>query len=292
MRNYIKYPPFRWREHKGQCIPRGPSFRWARMVTVRLTDCTLSLRLPRHAPRPGADSGEWRLLPRVYDLEGQDHSDREMPSQSWLYEGIIARAWAFYGPWFTGCKGNVHFSLVGLRLSQPNPQINFLHPRALETGALGYITACWGHEVYGNKAYYQAPLNWTPLQHLPLPAVRFDMRCVIQAGELKRFVFFPVGRDKLIKISFTCHQYATGTQEEIDARVSPEPMLELVENIISSLQVSLSPELQREVDAVREAYPDAAVSPDCPPLDWPAHVDRDGLTILPYDEKLYAQPVR
>ncbi|MCX2778453.1 hypothetical protein OQJ46_13085 [Microbulbifer thermotolerans] len=292
MRNYIKYPPFEWREHKGQCIPRGPSFRWAREVTIRLTNCTLALRLPRHAPEPGGDSGEWRILPRIYELEGRNHNDRRMPSQSWRYEGIVARNWAFYGPWFTGCMGKVHFSLVGLRLSEPNPQINFLHPKALETAALSYITASWGHEVYGSKPYYQAPLNWTPLHELPVPTLCFDMKRVIQAGVRYRFIFFPVGRDKLIKISFSCYQYATGTQEEIDARISPEPMLELVENILGSLQVSLSPELQREVDAVREAYPDAAVSPDCPPLDWPAHVDRDGLTILPYDEKLYAEPVR
>lgn len=113
---------------------------------------------------------------------------------------------------------------------------------------------------------------------------------VVTAGARHRFVFFPASRDKLIRMKFTYWQGCAGSQAEQDEKISPKPMLELIDNIISSIQLTLSPEFEAELEETRKHCPDLTVNPDCLPLKWPAHVDRDGITIIDYDKRLYAMP--
>jgi|GEM_PF-651070 len=292
MLDFIKYTQIQLREREGTFVPHGPSFGRARPANIRLPLSTLKLKLPRHAPMRGGSFEEKKVYRGVYTLEGRSYNRNTMPSQSWKQTLIANRQWVFNGPWFTGRMGQVAFSIEGLYPAKPNPKLNFLHPKAFETGVLGYLTASEGHRLYDEgrlTPYRRAPLNWTPLPNLPLPAVQFDMA---EAEPLARyrFVFFPASRDKLIHIGFSYRQACAGSQAEQDEKISPKPMLDLIDNIISSIRLTLSPGLEAELEEIRKSCPDLAVSPGCPPLKWPAHVDKDGITIIDYDKRLYATP--
>lgn len=290
MRNFIKYSSLKFRKHEGLCTPRGPSFASAKTIRVNLLGNILEFHAPKHSPTSDESIEEQRVVSSVYDLEGRNHSDREMPSQSWQAADIFGRKWAFYGPWFTGHMGTASCHISGIYTSIPNKQINLLNPRAFENAVLGFTTAIWGHELYDEGVpYYQGPLDWAPLGQLPVPAVSFGVEPTRIPTYINRHVFFPVSRDKMICFTFSYRQHCSGSQAEMDKKISPKPMQDLIDNIIGSIRLTLSPETQSAVDEVKKTCPDLSVSPDCAPLKWPAHVDKDGITIVDYDENLYLE---
>ncbi|WP_250461596.1 hypothetical protein [Microbulbifer litoralis] len=290
MRNFIKYSSLEFRKHKGLCIPRGPSFSNTQKIRANLLGNTLEFRAPKHAPVSTESIEEKKLSPSVYDLEGRHPSNSSMPSQSWKSADIFHRSWAFYGPWFTGHMGTAICHIKGLSLSQPNTQFNFLHPKGFESAILGFITADWGHYLYDiGLPYFQAPLDWTPFNKLPVPAVSLLVESTRVATYRRKYIFFPISRDNIVCIIFPYRQHCSGSQEEIDKKISPKPMQDLIDNIIGSIRLTLSPETQSAVDEVKKTCPDLSVSPDCAPLKWPAHVDKDGITIVDYDENLYLE---
>ena len=70
-----------------------------------------------------------------------------------------------------------------------------------------------------------------------------------------------------------------------DAAVSPKPAQELIENIISSVELVPSSKLEQQLAEVRKTCPDLNVSDSFPPLKWPAAVDETGLKIIELSEK-------
>lgn len=292
MLDAIKYSSLRLRDLDGPCTPCGPVFERARLSRIHLPLCTLELKIPRHSPRRGDKTEQTQILSDVYKLDGRNYNRNIMPSQSWEQELITNRKWAFNGPWFSGYKGQVAFSIEGIHTKQPSQTLNFLHPKAFEIAVLGYLTASEGHSLYDEGKMipgYRAPLNWTPLNFLPVPAVQFDM-LMATPGYRHRLAFFPVSRDRLIHLRFDYWQACTGSQEVQDQKINPKPMQDLIDNIIRSIQLTPSPELEAELTEIRKICPDLSVSPECAPLKWPADVDKDGITILEYDRRRYATP--
>lgn len=290
MRNFIKYSPLKLRKQKGLCIPRGPSFASARLIRANLLDNILEFRAPKHSPTSDESIEEKKVSSSIHKLNGRNHSDREMPSQSWKTANLFWRKWAFYGPWFTGDMGTASCHVSGIHTSIPSEHANYLNPRAFETAVLGFITALWGHELYEKGIpYYKAPLNWTPLNQLPVPAVSFGIEATKIPTYMDKYVLFPVSKNRIICFSFSYLQHCSGSQEEIDKKISPKPMQELIDNIIDTIQLTLSPETQSAVDEIKKTCPNLSVSTNCAPLKWPAHVDKDGTTIIDYDESLYPE---
>lgn len=291
MLDIIKYSSWRFRETEGQCIPRGPSFRRANVEVVRLPQCTVEFRAPRHSPRRQSGIEQYRVR-TSYTLERTSSiGSLFMPSGSWEEVRICSRNWAFWGPWFTGYMGDVSFSMDVMSTEKANPRVNLLYPAALESAIQGFLTAFYGHEVYDKDKltpYLKGPLNWTPLKKLPVPAVQLDVEEVSTFGRHQRYVFIPVSRDRLLTIQFDYGQSCAGNWKDKDAKISPKPMLDLIQNIISSIRLTPSPELQAEIDKARGACKGSySVSAECQPFKWPADVDKDGLTILEYRKDRY-----
>lgn len=292
MLDLIKYSSLRLRNQEGRCSPQGPAFESARNTKVRFPQCTLEIKLPSHSPKRGDGTEQTRILKDIYRLEGRSYNRNIMPSKSWGHEIIASRSWVFNGPWFTGYKGQVSFSMSGINPGIQNPKLNFLHPKGFEAGVLGFLTASWGHRVYDEEQEipeYKAPLNWSPLTHLKIPAAQFDMEVAAPVSRY-RFVFFPASRDRLIHIRFSYWQACAGSQQEQDQQIDPKPMQDLIDNIIRSIQLTLSPEMETELAEIRKSCPDLNVSTECAPLKWPADVDKDGFTILEYNKRRYTTP--
>ncbi|WP_369984127.1 hypothetical protein [Thalassolituus sp.] len=131
-------------------------------------------------------------------------------------------------------------------------------------------------------------MNWSTLEQIDVPSVQFDTEKTYSGAETVRHVFIPVSPSHIARFALSIDQSASGTREEVDQQVDPAPFTELVDNIVGSIRVTLSPEAQADWDEIRKNNPDAKVSETCAPLKWPADVDKDGLTILEYDPKRYA----
>ena len=292
MRNIIKYSKLKLRERPESCRPVGPKFSSAGELSVRLADTQLSFRAPRHDPAPFGDNQQlkmWKDYPLA--VGGKPLNSNVQPSQSWCHTEIFFRQWSFCGPWFTGYMGRTSCYLEVVELAEPNSRLNFMHPKALEVASLSYLTANYGHEVIdrdSGEMNYIAPLNWSVVTQLEIPNVQFDSENTTGSADPERHVFIPISRRHIAHFSFNTVQNASGTREDVDKKVDPAPFKELVDNIVGSIRVTLSPEAQADWDEIRKSNPDAKVSETCAPLKWPADVDKDGLTILEYDPKRYA----
>jgi len=292
MRNIIKYSKLKLRGRPESCCPVGPKFSSAEGLSVRLAGTQLSFRAPRHDPAPFGDNPQLRMW-KDYPLigGGKPLNWNVQPSQSWQHTEIFFRQWSFCGPWFTGYMGRTSCYIEVIELAEPNLQLSFMHPKALEAASLSYLTANYGHEVVDRNSgemNYIGPLNWSVVKQLEVPTVQFDSENTIGSADTERHVFIPISRSHIAHFSFNTVQSASGTREEVDQQVDPAPFKELVDNIVGSIRVTLSPEAQADWDEIRKNNPDAKVSETCAPLKWPADVDKDGLTILEYDPNRYA----
>lgn len=183
MRNYFKYPPLEWRKRDEYCVPRGPSFSSAPWVTVPIAGSRLRIKAPRHSPRR-AGVQQTRLLPGVDALEEPSlchYSEFLMANDRWGYSLALARHWAFWGPWMTGCKGELSFSVAVLG-RQPNytfSDISFFHPKAFEMVLVEYLNDRYGHKNWGDTdshiPRWHGPVDWQRHQHLPV----FSASCKI-----------------------------------------------------------------------------------------------------------------
>lgn len=292
MRNFIKYSKLKLRDRPESCTPVGPNFASAGTHKVCLAGTQLVFRTPRHDPAPFGKTPQIRMW-KDYPLTsgGRAINWNVQPSQSWQHTEIFFRQWSFCGPWFTGYMGRTSCYLEVIELTEPNSQVSFIHPQALETAALSYLTANYGREVVGKdngEMNYIGPLNWSIVDQVESPTVQFDSENTFGSADLEHHIFIPVSRSHIAHFSFNTVQSASGTREQVDKQVDPAPFKALVDNIVGSIRVTLSPEAQADWDEIKKNNPDARVSETCAPLKWPADVDKDGLTILEYDPKRYA----
>jgi hypothetical protein len=292
MRNFIKYSKFQLRDAPESCSPVGPNLGSAGTQSVRLAGTRLEFIAPRHDPAPYGETPQLRMR-NNYSLTsgGKPINWNVQPSRSWQHTEIFFRQWSFCGPWFTGFMGETSCYLEVIQLTEANPNVNFMHPQALEIAAIAYLTANYGREVYDegtDEMHYVGPLNWSIVAQLEVPSVQFDSEKTYSGAEPERHVFIPISRAHIAHFSFSTLQNASGTREQVDKKVDPAPFKALVDNIVGSICITLSPEAQADWDEIKKNNPDARVSETCAPLKWPADVDKDGLTILEYDPKRYA----
>ncbi|NHO64730.1 hypothetical protein G8770_04115 [Aestuariicella hydrocarbonica] len=73
----------------------------------------------------------------------------------------------------------------------------------------------------------------------------------------------------MAEISFRYSQNCSGNREEKDQKVSLKPIWELINSILDSLILTLSPENQAKVDQLKAECPDYTLSESFPPLTWP-----------------------
>jgi hypothetical protein len=274
MRNFIKYSKLKLRDRPESCTPVGPNFASAGTHKVCLAGTQLVFRTPRHDPAPFGKTPQIRMW-KDYPLTsgGRAINWNVQPSQSWQHTEIFFRQWSFCGPWFTGYMGRTSCYLEVIELTEPNS------------------TANYGREVVGKdngEMNYIGPLNWSIVDQVESPTVQFDSENTFGSADLEHHIFIPVSRSHIAHFSFNTVQSASGTREQVDKQVDPAPFKALVDNIVGSIRVTLSPEAQADWDEIKKNNPGARVSETCAPLKWPADVDKDGLTILEYDPKRYA----
>ncbi|ROS00198.1 hypothetical protein EDC56_2836 [Sinobacterium caligoides] len=278
MFNSLKYNRLRLRTAQGRTTPVGPSFNINKELEINLADNILSLAMPRHAPY-NRNREQARILSKRYELRGVGYNDGVLPSNTWKAETIAFRSWGYYGPWFTGYMADLSIYIGAIHLSEPQDNISFFHPKAFELATLSYLTALHGHDEYSpNTPRWQGPLNWQPILCLPVPAIRLDIHPINVPSRRYHNVFFPVSKDKIIKITFTYSHACAGSMEQRDERINLQPLRQMIDDIVGSLALTLSPESELQMASIDAAG--AAISNSMPPLNWPADVDPSGIGII------------
>ncbi|MBQ0727709.1 hypothetical protein [Thalassolituus oleivorans] len=286
MRNFLKYPNIKLREQKKPCNIQGPSFTWAKNISFMLADNIIKIKAPRHAPNNSYHE-QFRALAKDNNFECRPMSESRMPSQNWLEFFSLARQWAFYGPWFIGHVTDLNVASVIITRNPENIDpnktlVSMFHPRVFENELCDYLTDCYGHKYDKSEADWIAPINWQPVTGLSIFAARFDIAPFHMPNTREHCLALPLTDNHILLFSFSLSESVKATNiqngkcdfsdvTEERFHIDEAPVLELMENIIQSISITLSPENQQAYDKVKAENPDLemAVCDTIMPLKWP-----------------------
>ncbi len=272
------------REPKGCVVPKGPSFSSARLIRFDVDGTEIRFRAPKHRPRK-VDMAQ--VLPEKHyqrdNMIFRSYFDEDVNvSDEWKSFKVFFNSWAFYGPWFTGTLAELRMSFYfDQYLPKSEKNISLFHPRVFENAVASYLTNLYSKYISKtgeNKLqHYSTPVDWRPIDRLSVPAV--CLKVMPSKAAVSRSVFnyllFAVSDDVLAVIQFLPSQLKALSQEELDKRVSRSTMHELMENIINSFQIELSPEAKAAQKEVLKGLDDTSLVKDFPPLKWGAAENAD-----------------
>ncbi|WP_347332539.1 hypothetical protein [Marinimicrobium locisalis] len=271
------------REPKQLVVPKGPSFRWARTISSDLDGTLISFKAPRHSPRranhlptfpqrryrSGSQSGGSMPFRSMYNEQKaekgvKDHFDK----LEFFYH-----AWAFNGPWFSGTVAELGMSFDFIKAINFPKSMSLFHPRAMEQVIGENLTFMYSYHLDSTRDYVQefdAPVNWQPLHHLPVNAVRMEAvpRNFSAHKTRNQLVFFPISDNVMAKLFFRPSRILGLPRSELDKRVSVAPMYELMDNIINSIQLELSPEARAQQARALDGLENTELVKDYPLLKW------------------------
>lgn len=264
------------REPSGQVVPEGPCFDQSRIMKTAIDGTRLSFKVPKHRPQKAYEP---TVPEKVYCSDSiffrESRNELLSVPYDWEYHELFEHAWAFYGPWFTGVQAEMR---MFVRLLKPvhyaNPDVSLFHPRAFEQMIGDYLTYVYAgtiSDTQGGKCYSIGPLAWKPYEKLPMVAARLKVVSDPEVVTLdpRYDLFFPIADRLMVSMMFVPSQLTNiQSQVERDKRISPATMLELMEKIISSLEVELSSQAIGQQGAALAGLDDTSLVSEYPPLDW------------------------
>jgi len=277
MIDWIKYLPIKLRyidKLKKHPAPKGPSFTFARSLRYSINGSELTFKAPKHRPSHPSDkaynAGHYQdLLNFRFNAFNED----EMPDDSWLYQSIFHRAHAFYGPWFTGVQYQLNISAILITPRQPITETSFFHPRVFENSLSNYLSSLYDHDVNEARSRWTAPINWSPINNLPVPAASFNIIPNLKNNDdrMKQILCLPLSDDHILVVSLTHNLYNHNLNislKKLKELFDVTPMETLANDIINSFQLTLSPEAQAQYDKVKAICPDMSLVEEFAPLKW------------------------
>jgi len=270
---YVKYE---LRKTSKLIVPKGPNFARAPTRIYDIDGTVIKFKAPRHRSYSIKDDP---ILPKRHSsLENyifrSTYAEGFNVNDNWEEAGFFKHTWDFYGPWFTGVQAilKMYFSLV--KPVNYEHQFSLFHPRAFEKIISDYLINCYAKRRsqtrQGNPYQYIAPVNWHPLENFPCVAVRLEVHpdYKVAQGAIRYLVFFPISDKVMAYINFDPSQLLALPQEELDKRVDRSTMLELMNNIIDSFELKLSPQAQAQQKAALAGLDDSSLVKDFPPIQW------------------------
>lgn len=253
--------------------PKGPNFARASQKKIDISGTKVSLRVPANKTQFNIDKRDPKSS---YDLTQLQTSLYGSEGNEWRSLALIRRRWDFYGPWFTGGLGSINL-YAGIYSPKPAAEgLNFFHPRALENGIANYLTLTYGNDfsVSRPEQSWFAPVNWRQHQNMPCIVARFDAvvnKAVYNDG-LRSYLIFPLGKKHIFiaecvinrNIVFSNKVPEPTTDEWIDHA----PFIELANQVLDSVQITLSPQAQAEQEEALRGLDDKSLIKDFPPLKW------------------------
>jgi hypothetical protein len=300
MLNYIKHFPLHSLTFRRDidCTPRGPSLPRRPNVKIPIAGSMLRLKAPRHSPLRRTVQ-QSRLLPGE-DLLGDGDLDRYggegvMANDHWGRLTGLSRLWAFWGPWLSGCKGELrlNISVIGRQPGHEFSDLSFFHPKAFELVLVQFLNDRYGHEDLemggGSRetAYWHGPMDWQRHRHLPVFSASFNIfgrgsdhpgktgEARLNIGGSPHHLFvFPITDQHFVQVFFEQHWYSTDSNS--DPVFDTRPIQALQDAIFNSITLELSPEAQASYDKVKAEYRNMQLSKNFAPLRWPTHLYGNG----------------
>jgi hypothetical protein len=259
------YSSFKFNRQTQFLTPKGPSFKWAPTYTFNIDGTTISLKVPRHRhngpTNPKTARRNIHIGPYSFDTFMLD-------TPGWQSSSILYRWWDFYGPNFTGEIGGSQMQAYLLRPSKLKEDVSFFHPRAFE----GLIADLIPFYFQNNGHVWLAPMNWKPLRDKNNLCVQFDCTNANELGDrFKRFFMMPMAKDYVFCMNISMDRNPNFEKTiPRDQWVDRTPFIELMDQVINSVQVKLSPQaLAQQQEALKDLpLEQRELVKDFAPLKW------------------------
>jgi len=262
---------FNWslklREQAEFCTPQGPSFKKAKKIKFSINGTEISFFAPRHSShfpskeviQPRKENVYDHLMMRPY----KSYNER------WLYNALCRRSWGFYGEWFTGYMGELSMRVSLVTPGELTQTASFFRPKAFENSLADFLQYLYADEIYEGAQKWLAPIDWTVVNSWSCPAATFYVRPNVGNAESPdRYYIFPISDKHFIEVYFNLHRGGSGSQEEKDKLISLSTIEQLSTDIMNSIQIKLSPEVQAQQAKALEGCEDTTLSVKFPPLKW------------------------
>ncbi len=259
------YLPISLREITERTTPKGPSFKYAREVSVNLGGNVISLKLPRHQACSPYDHPTH--LRGYVDIERKDLYTKVNPIGGWGTCVVLHRSWRFNGPMFSGKLGNLHFAMSIFHRSLGQNE-TLLNPKVFEKKLLEFLTEEYADEKIQWASCWRAPVAWQRHHHLPVFACSFDVMPVKSASSPEKHFYFPITEDCFINLYFCQDQVMDGSLEKKDALIDRSTMEQLCNDVIASTRLELSSKSQQQLEDAQARYPHETLSEQMEPLKW------------------------
>lgn len=264
--------PWAFRDQTEPISSKGPSFKWAPRYNCSLSGTQFTIKVPRN--RYSVASREVIKLPSAYDIHRgggtEPWTDRGYPISTYQ---LIRCAYDFYGDNFIGITGSIYFAGILIRPLNMTEGLNFFHPRALENSIASKLTDNFGDRfLLSGEQIWHGPINWQPQIDWNIPAVRFEMQSQGTDDNFESHLFFPVSKHHMVQLVCDVSRHRPPLSLEskftLDEWNDPKPYRELIDQIYSSVQITLSLEAEAQRQEAIAGLQDASLVKDFPPFHW------------------------
>lgn len=252
--------------------PKGPSFDWAPWYNLNIQGTHIKIKVPNHKSVVSAEGDDTTTVPDLKTIYSKRYDKNGISLH--FYE-LIYRNWSFYGPWFTGSMGLIKMQASILSPVNIPEGLNYFHPRALEASIVDALTHAYGHlfSVDGKQQEWLAPMNWQPLKKFPCIAARFDVINNLSAKKGPDYFFvMPLSKHHYLNITFDISRAGVFTDKvpkpTVDEWIDREPFIKLVNQVLDSVQVTLSPQARADQEEALQGLDDKSLVEEFLPIKW------------------------
>lgn len=288
------YLPLKLRSSKKLIIPRGPSFKKAKSYEINFDGTKLKFKAPKDSQKISNTGFLFPAKKISHGISffnfGESPSHPKELTEKWQHLRCYQSGWAFNGPWFTGTVSDLKLSLTAYRIKNYPEHVSLFHPRAFEKIIGDYLTFFYS-EIASHSTkiqMYSAPLNWKAFDVGDVYGAHFKLAYTLTnrfSGSDLYFVFVPIDQRTLACFSFDTARRGLIPEAAHNKISSLEPLYELMNNIIDSIKVELSPEAKRQKELAQEGLEDPSLVKDYPPIKWDKLDDQTRARILEQDER-------
>lgn len=288
------YFPLKLRTSKNLIIPKGPSFKKARTYEVNLDGTKLKFKAPKDSQQISkykfsfsAKNTREKIIFHGYG-EGP-HNPKDL-SEKWERATCYEAGWAFNGPWFSGPVSDLKLLVKAYRIKNYPESVSLFHPRAFEKVIGDYLSIFYSElsDHRGNIQTYSAPLDWRAFSAGDVYGAYFKVSRTLTnhlGGGSRYFAFFPIDSRTMGRFMFDIARLGLFPEPSHDKISSLEPLYQLMNDIVGSIRVKLSPEGLQQKQLAQEGLEDASLVDYYPPIKWDKLDDQTRAAIIKKDEE-------
>ena len=254
--------------------PVGPRFESAPWKNLYISDTHIKIKVPKHRTALPTESIDTNHACNLHNLHDKLYEKNGIRLRACV---LTLREWDFYGPWFTGRMGAITMSITIESPADISEGLNFFHPRALEAGITNFLTQRYSNHfsVVNSEQMWLAPMNWKIIKDLPCIGVCFNASNIdvqFNGHGPDYYLAVPISKHHFVMICCRISRATVFTdiqpEPTVDEWIDHKPFITLINQVLDSVQVTLSPEAQADQEAALQGLEDKSLVKEFPPIKW------------------------